>query len=381
MSRRPGTESTEPLAGVASSRARAGDALSLNGAVEGFALETDDGLIFTVKGLVQPPDRTIAYLRYLPDASGDRRRDGVRYRRVYAFGDMIEALESRGGDAYFVDEPAFGLRVQAVPHARVRAVHDPRLRLAGLREGASPDALETQAVRVAGLVGAAAGVSLGHLGVSGSLLFGLHTGTSDIDAVVYGEDACRAVHDALACLLDDPGSGITRHDADGLAAIAAAHRTDTPVSTAEFARLQGRKVNECAFDGRQVFFRFVKRSGEGRERYGDPRYEQVGPAVIRARVVDASDAMFTPCSYRIDRVVVEEGARVRGLDTITSFRGRFADQAREGEWVAARGMVERVIPLRGEPRARLTVGAPGDFLVGAPDLRATIDVPPHDQED
>lgn len=365
MERRLETDSThrrEPAPrapyGIAEAR-RAG------GAVEGFALECDSGLVFTVKGLVQPPDRTVAYLRYVPDARGERRRGGVRYRKVYAFADMVEALERRTDGEYFTDDPVFGMRVQAVPDVRVRCVHDPRRRLDELSEEASPDPLQRDALEIARRVSAAAGVSMGDLGISGSLLFGLHAPDSDVDAVVYGDAACRAVHGALRRLLADPGSGLRPHAPEGLAAIAAAHGADTPIAAADFSRLQARKVNECAFGGRQVFFRFVKRPGEAAERYGDVRYEPLGRAVVRARVLDAREAMFTPCSYGVGDVTVEEGA-VERPDTIVSFRGRFADQAREGEWVTARGIVERVTPARGPSTARLTVGAPGDLLVSDP---------------
>jgi predicted nucleotidyltransferase len=48
---------------------------------------------------------------------------------------------------------------------------------------------------------------------------------------------------------------------------------------------------------------------------------------------------------------------------VVSFRGRFSDQARQGERITARGTVERVTPVSGDDTTRLTVGgSPGDFL-------------------
>jgi len=184
--------------------------------------------------------------------------------------------------------------------------------------------------------------------------------------VVYGDASCRIVHETLRSLLADPRSGLRPHDAAGLAAVAAAHRPDTPISPSDFVRLQGRKVNEFTFDGRGVFFRFVKRPGEGGERYGERRYQPLGQAVIRARVHDAREALFTPCSYGVGDVTVVEGAPADRLGSVVSYRGRFADQAREGEWITARGTVERVVPAAGAPSTRLVVGAPGDFLISAP---------------
>jgi hypothetical protein len=334
--------------------------------VEGFAVETGDGLIFTVKGLVHPPRRTIAYLRYVPDPAGDRCRDGLRYRRVYRFADQIEELRQRGRE-YLVEDEAFGVQLQTVPDDDVRVVHDPRARLRHLAERGAGDALEAAALSLCDLIQGAAGVPGEALGVTGSLLFGLQNSASDLDLIVYGEDECRAVRDVLERLMSDPRSPLQRPGDEALAAIAAKHREDTLVSGADFARLQARKVNEGRFGGRSCFVRFVKRPDEVAERYEDPRYEPLGSATVHARVADASEALFTPCRYLITEVVSEDGPTPPGLCEITSFRGRFTDQARRGEWVHAHGALERVVWRAGPVTARLTIGgAPGDFLVSYP---------------
>ena len=79
-----------------------------------------------------------------------------------------------------------------------------------------------------------------------------------------------------------------------------------------------------------------------RRRYGAVRYTSEGYAKIRARVVDNSEAIFTPCCYKIGGVEVLEGVRVEPIEEIVSFRGRFCEQARNGEVVVAQGKVERV---------------------------------------
>lgn len=333
--------------------------------VEGFAVETCDGLIFTVKGLVHPPRRTIAYLRYVPDDVGDRRRDGRGYRRVYRFADQLAELRARELP-YLTHDPAFGVRLQTVPDADVCRVHDPRARLRELAVREPDGELEQAAVAFCDLLEQAAAVEVSALGITGSLLFGLQNDASDLDIVVYGGDACRAVHGALGRLFDDDGSQVQRPDRVGLAAIAAGHREDTPISDADFQRLQARKVNEGRFRGRTWFVRFVRRPDEVRDRYGDPRYEPLGAATIRGRIDDASDALFTPCSYVVGDAETVEGATVPATCEVVSFRGRFSDQARRGEVVHAKGTLERVIRRAGPASARLTVGAPGDFLVSRP---------------
>jgi len=347
-------------------------------AVEGFAVQTTDNLFFTVKGLLHPPDRVIAYLRYLPDPQGDRERDGVRYRRVYHFGEQQEILQARYPD-YLSHDPVLGIRLQSVPRRLIRTVYDPCDYLATLRQRGPADVVEEHALALTAVLqnadcrtttdveehtlAALLQAIRNSLGVSGSVLIGMHRPDSDIDLVVYGETAGRAVHRALGCLLDDSSSDLRRPNREELAALHAAHRPDTPLSFADFVRLQARKVNEGRFRGREVFIRFVKRPAEVGERYGERRFEPLGPATLRARVTDDYDAIFTPCRYGVEDVTFLDGSPVADLRELVSFRGRFSEQARAGEWAVARGSLERVIH-RSEPiYHRLVVGGrAGDYL-------------------
>ena len=336
-------------------------------ALEGVAVETEAGLIFTVKGIVHPPDRVVAYLRYVPDPHGDRVRGRERYRRVYSVTEQEEALQARGL-CYRTDDPDLGVPVDAVPWRDVARVYDPRERLQRLRTEGPDDALTKDALALAELLREVAAVPPAALGLTGSLLFDLHAASSDIDLVVYGDDACRKVHAALACLLDDPSSHLARPHGEELAAIHAVHRADTPLSAADFARLQAGKVNEGRFAGRAYFVRFVKLPAEVLERYGDPRFVSAGAALIEARVVDDRDSLFTPCRYALGHVTSLDGVRVDDLREVVSFRGRFADQARVGQLVRAFGAVERVVWRDGRETMRLMVGGrPGDYLLGLED--------------
>lgn len=332
---------------------------------EGFAVETGDGFVLTVKGLVHPPGRVIAYLRYVPDPNGDRERGDGRYRRVYRFEEQEAILRSRRPE-YLVHDPELGMLVHAVPDEDVRVVYDPRVRLRRLAEEGPAGPLQEMALLLARLCRTTAGIPIGALGLSGSLLVDLDLPGSDVDLIVYGERECRAVHRALAGLFEDPASPVRRPRGEELAAIHEAHRADTPISATDFARLQARKVNEGYFGGLPFFVRFVPLPGERGDRYGDPRFEALGTASIRALVNDAREAMFTPCRYGVGDVTFLEGGPVDGLREVVSFRGRFTDQAEKGGWVLARGGLERVVSPGRSSHHRLVVGGRrGDYLVSA----------------
>jgi predicted nucleotidyltransferase len=351
--------------------------------VEGFYLETIDGLFFAVKGLVHPPDRIIAVLRYLPDPAGDRRRAGVAYRRVYHF-DEQEALLAQRDPRYITFDPVFGERLQGVPRDLIAAVHDPRVGLAQLHSrftsrSASADAsaeamtgsrdlgpVERDTLAFAELLTNEAGVPSSVLGVSGSVLIGLHTLASDLDLVVYGEQACRSVQSALRRLLAGPRAGLIRPlDEQGLTALYAARVKDTRMPFADFARHERRKVIQGTFSGREYFIRFVPDPTKIEEQYGDLTYRPAGRATIRARVTDDRQALFTPCCYGVTDVQFAAGKPAVDLTEIVSFRGRFCEQAWEGETVVAAGKLENVYNnKRDQVHHRLLLGGqPEDFMV------------------
>jgi predicted nucleotidyltransferase len=96
------------------------------------------------------------------------------------------------------------------------------------------------------------------------------------------------------------------------------------------------------FEGRDFFLRCVKDWQEVDEEYGVIQYKNVGYAKIKAKIVDDSEAIFTPCHYKIGNVKILQGSHVRELREIVSFRGRFCEQARKGEIVVAQGKLEEV---------------------------------------
>lgn len=346
-----------------------GQAMKGRKAMEGFAVESAEGLIFTVKGLVHPPRRTIAYLRFVPDPDGDRRRGRVRYRRVYRFEEQQEILRCRFPE-YIGYDPVFGLEMQRVPEHRTKKIYDPCLRLAEIVEKEERDPLEEKALAFADLLKNLSGVPMNCLGVSGSVLVGLQRPESDIDLVVFGDGESRAVQKALRRLLERGGEGVVRRlDMAELSALHASHRDDTPLSFSDFIRLQSRKVNEGFFAGVPFFIRLIKGRGETEELYGDTTYKLLGKVTIRFRVSDDGDAIFTPCRYAIEDVSFVEGAGEFDVREVVSFRGRFTDQVRTGERATAKGRLEHVVPRNGKSRHRLTVGGEaGDYLLNEEEL-------------
>jgi predicted nucleotidyltransferase len=202
------------------------------------------------------------------------------------------------------------------------------------------------------------------LGISGSLLVKLHAPDSDIDPVIYGSENCRRVYKALESLTQDSRSNIKPYTKEELPRLFDFRVKDTQMSFKDFERVESRKVLQGKFKDRDYFIRFVKDWNEIDEKYGGVCYKNTGYSKIKAAIIDNSEAIFTPCSYKISSAEILEGACFP-IEEIASFRGRFCEQARKGEVVIAQGKVEKVMDYRRDREFhRLLIGnKPSDYMI------------------
>ncbi len=331
---------------------------------EGDFIETFEGLIFDVKGLVHPPDRVIAYLRYFEDHSGERMRGGRRYAKVYSLNERDRILRERY-PRYICYDHVFGEWLESVPNRLVKIHHEPLKKTLELLKEPRLNDVEAQALRLIKTIHDFSSVPLENLGISGSILVDLCTPRSDMDIVVYGRRNCLLAHESLRTLLSEGKESFSSYGFSDLRRLYEFRSRDTWMPFREFCEVERRKVSQGKFSGRDFFVRFILDWEEVNERYGDRLYRNVGYMRIKAKIEDDKDAIFTPSRYGITEVKVLEGAsKIPPPVEIVSFRGRFCEQARKGEWVAAQGKVEKVIERDGNEFYRLVLGAkPSDFMM------------------
>ena len=333
--------------------------------IEGYYLETRERLFFAVKGLEHPPDRVIAVLRYAPDPKkGDRKKAAVLYRRYYHFSEQEQFLRAFYPE-YLAYLPNFQATLQSVPRSLIRRIYDPRRRLEEMTRKPALEVIEQDAADFTGILQSRAEVPRSAIGITGSLLIGLHTENSDLDIVVFGTENCEKVHRALRNLLGtQPVQELRRLDTQDLEQVYAERVLDTHMDFRDFTRTEKDKVNQGRFRGRTYFIRFVKDAHEVSRVYGDLCYFPLGRAKISASIADDREAIFTPCRYRLTGVRSLGGPPIPDLNEIVSFRGRFCEQARTGDPVIATGTLERVQSRRGDAWHRLLLGnSPEDGMV------------------
>ena len=330
---------------------------------EGGYIEDFNGVIFDVKGLVHPPSRTVAFPRFIPDPHGNRKLGDIIYRKIYALSERYELLKERFPQ-YLVSDLVFGERLSEVPTEDIKCYYNPVDRLREFRDCNQLDELEADALCFAELLQNHSDIPWNKLGISGSLLVQLHTLKSDIDPIVYGEKSCFKVYEALRSIMKEKKSLVKAYTQEELRNLYSFRSKDTEMSFDDFVTIECRKVLQDKFLQHDFYIRCVKDWNEIEERYGDVVYKRVGYAKIKATISDDSEAIFTPCRYSVDHVQLLKGTCEEVVSEIASFRGRFCEQAGEGEIVIAQGKVERVQKKNGDTFFRLLLGGkPSDFMV------------------
>jgi predicted nucleotidyltransferase len=327
---------------------------------EGDFIETNDGLIFDVKGMVHPPDRVIAYLRYVPNNDGRRQRLGVKYRKVYDLAARRKLLRTKWPE-YLYRDTVFNRELQGVPVANIKKHYLPTEKLAQLRRAPRLDRQQRLTVEMATVLAKEAAIPTTKIGVSGSILVDLHTPKSDIDLVLYGSRGIRKCYSKLQSLLNTQSQGFGHYLQRDLHKLYVRRGQSASMSYQIFSRHEQPKCLQGKYKGTEYFIRCVRDWNEWHENYGTRRYFPVGRSVVQATVSDDTESIFTPCVYRL--VNAEATGKLRAPNAIISFRGRFCEQAHTGERIRARGSLERVVDKRRDEYNLVVGEKPGDYLM------------------
>ncbi|MGD6808121.1 MAG: hypothetical protein ACQCN3_00320 [Candidatus Bathyarchaeia archaeon] len=331
---------------------------------EGDLIKHKSNVIFDVKGLIHPEDKIIAFPRYIPDPQGTRHGKDASYGKVYSLGDRFKFLQKHLPHLIVFDE-VFCETMCEVPVDEIIQHFQPQEKLNKLREGKPQNVFEEKALQLATDLQQEAGIPWSAIGVSGSILAGLTTTTSDIDPLVYGEENCRKAYAAMQRMLKEGHPRFKPYTTEELKTLYDFRSKDTHMSFEDFQRVENRKAFQGMYQGTDYFVRFVKEWPEIGEHYGDVCYSNAGYAKITAKVTDKTEALFTPCVYGLEKVKVISGPQLTPIKEVSSFRGRFCEQAEKGETINAQGKAELVTNKKsGERYYRLILGGkPEDYMI------------------
>ncbi|TFG07449.1 hypothetical protein EU522_00700 [Candidatus Thorarchaeota archaeon] len=149
------------------------------------------GRVYVALGHIQPRNRFLSFLKYIPDSQGRWRAGDTKYRRVFLGGSESAVRGMRFVPPEHLRKDAhFRTTLIEVPQAEVSKYFSPENRLREIIDQGPNDKLESDALKMAETLHDTLDISLDRLGVAGSVLWKAHsTGQSDINMNVYGLDA------------------------------------------------------------------------------------------------------------------------------------------------------------------------------------------------
>lgn len=329
-----------------------------------FIYTTDD-LFFASTNYVHPERRYIAFLRYVPDKNGDREKNGKKYRKVSSE-EAYSYLTEKYPEYLYNCEVTKVENMMGVPFEKVEKIIRPQERLRDIRENGeskNPQII-SKLLDVADFFHYVAEIDYNHLGISGSILPGLHkSDISDIDFVIYGlenhKKAMRAFKENKGqnVYIEDIGKSIK---VDGITGdywdfLYDKRIKDDSLTKEEFRWYENRKGNRGTIDGTLFDILATKDYDEIEGKWGDTVYEPMGVATIECSIKSALGAFDNPSSYIIDDLEVVDGVDAP-ISEVVSFTHTYAGEVEDDEEVIARGKVEKVIKNGADISYRLVVG-------------------------
>jgi predicted nucleotidyltransferase len=276
---------------------------------------THDDWIFAVADYCHEGDiRSI--LRYVPDPEGKRGAD-KKYRKL-DFDDAFIFMKK--------ERPAWVKDVHMVPWDSVKQILAPNERLPSLVKKNN---------KVKAIVNTLKAIPPNKMGVTGSLLTGLETESSDIDFIVYGSSWFKA-RDIIARAKKEKNP-ITEISDEMWHEIYRKRKPELPFD--EFLRHELRKGNRGMVGGTYFDLLYVR---DWEDIAPCLRGRDIGYETIEATVTNTDFSFDSPAIYKIDHPKI---------DYVLSYTHTYAGQALVGERIEARGVVEVVGNMK-----RLVVG-------------------------
>ncbi|MFX1297365.1 MAG: hypothetical protein ACFFD2_21230 [Promethearchaeota archaeon] len=325
---------------------------------EGDLLENHEGLIFDVKGLIHPPERIIAFLRYYPDPSGNRIRAGIRYKKIYSLEERYKFLNDRYPQYLFHDKTS-GEMLQGILIEDIKKIYKPeelmkKLLQKGENGQGKSSLIIEKALEMVKLIQNQSNINFDKIGLTGSCLVNLEIEQSDIDKIIYGIKNAYLIKEALITLYKSHKETICPYSHENIINLYEFRGKESNLNFQEFVKIEQRKKLQGIFKGKEYYIRCIKDWNEINGQ--NIQYKPLGIGIARGLVVNDEEAILTPCRYLIENSEVIDGMKIsEPIREIVSFRGRFCEQAQKGENIEARGKVEKVISDR-EIYLRLLLG-------------------------
>ena len=282
-------------------------------------------------------NKVLVTIRYIKDNSGETKK--------YSYEAATEYLKQHKPD-YLFHSKALDVNIHAIPIDEIEEIYKPAETVNKLTKITNKDRKQAAAISAYELI-LESGIDANYLGITGSLMLGLHNEDSDIDMVVYDHESFHRIRYFLTEKMDNHHE-LKLSDEMWLDSYS---RRNCEISFSEYVFHEQRKYNKFCINNTKVDISLVSDEGDSIIEIGP--FIKKGREKIRAEIIDDMHAFDLPARYYIDNARIPE---------IVCHTATYIGQAFNGEKIEATGMVE----VDQEGNQRLVIGtsreAKGEYI-------------------
>lgn len=314
--------------------------------IEGDYVETkEDHLFFDVKGLHHPNDRKICFLRFIPDVEGDRVRDGISYSKIYDLQQRYAIINEKYPQYSFFSQE-MDMILQCVENKDIKKTYSPQDFYKSVISKQDLTEVERISKELCTLFVDLGNIPENMIGITGSPMIGLNTKKSDIDIILYGTQTSLHFQEKMQNIFKN-NNNIQKYNMDEYKKHYDWRVGGSDIHFQDFLKSEQRKLHQGKYRGVDFFIRYIKSPRDWKGDYYDYQYKNVGRISLIAEIIDSTDSIFTPCTYKIKcSKILESDTNISNwmsaITQINSYRGRFCEQAKDGEKVLVEGKIEKV---------------------------------------
>ncbi len=309
---------------------------------DGDTFVSNHGFIFNTFGYEHLQNRVFAFLKYIP-AEFKVLFNVHMLERTWKYGETqlfrTERLYTAKNYKSFIatfrkNFPDYvyycylrNKELITAPLRLIGQVFVPKDRLVALKHMKKPDTLQKLALELINMLSEESGVGLDDFGIHGSIALGMHAPESDIDFVVYGSENFRVVEETITSLVNA-----------GKLSYIISNRLDAA------RKFQGR------YKSKIFMYNATRKPEEIKTRYGMARFSSIDPVRFQCTVINDTEAMFRPATYKITNYKPLDAESELPLDKIpdrvVSNIGCYRNVARKNSEIKVVGQLERVEAIK-----------------------------------
>lgn len=304
------------------------------------------GRLFVVLGHIQPHERVLSFLKYIPDHHGRWISGQQRYSRVFWGAiDSVVAGFQNVPEIYVAHDPHFGTALLEVPMELVRQHFLPEDRLEEIRKNGPTDRLESLAIGLADVLHDTLGITYSDIGVAGSILWKGHSPEfSDINMNIYGLRNSWALMESYESVGAAEKVRL-RKSIEWVRGIARALKRIPALSKSDIEMLFERRF-AFYYDDQCIGVTPVLRPEECPIRYGSESYHLISEVPIRTEfdVESVKYGIFNPSIIEGRSSSLDAYDNVR-VSRLMVYEGVYNGLFKKGDTLEISGTLQRVHPV------------------------------------